>query len=189
MVIGITGRGASGKTTLAKKIIEKYPNYTYVEVDKLVETKVLNSKELLHTVNSKFHDKSYTMNDIVQAYFNKTEKNNYIHSLFVEEVANQILKYMKQDNEKNYIIDWFLLHEIFHLLPIDVKIMTYASKEKRIERSKMRKSDQTEIFQKVDEAFIEVDSSKIDFFLCTEIDYSKLLDDIMNSLKKENTKK
>lgn len=79
MIIGITGRGGSGKSFLSKKIQQQYPDYVYIEVDKIIETKVMNSKKLLNDVNTYFLDKEYKIEDIIAAYFEKNEKNILIH--------------------------------------------------------------------------------------------------------------
>lgn len=188
MIIGVSGRGGSGKSTLSKRIIDKYDNFIYIDVDNIIETKVLKSTELLKEVNSYFTDKEYTINDVVMSYFQKNEKNNIIHHLFTKEVARQILICIKGNFGKNIVIDWFLLHEIFDLLPIDITILTVASRKERIRRVKIRNNtNDVSIFESVDNAFVEVDYSKIDYIIETEKKYDKILDEIIN--KKEMEKK
>lgn len=180
MIIGITGRGGSGKSTLSKKIQQRYPNYAYIEVDKIIETTVMNSQKLLHNVNTYFDDKEYKIEDVIAAYFDKNEKNNIIHDFFIKEVASEIMKFIDKHEAENFIVDWFLLHEIFHLLPLDMRIMTYASQETRTERVRVRENtNDLTIFNKVDEAFVEVDLSQIDYIFDTEnskeLEFSKLM--------------
>ena len=169
MIIGITGRGGTGKSILSKKIQQRYPNYIYIEVDKIIETNVMNSQKLLNSVNNYFNDKEYKIEDIIAAYFDKNEKNNLIHDFFLKEVASEIIKFIDKYDGSNFVIDWFLLHEIFDLLPLDMCIMTYASQETRTKRVRARENttDLT-IFNKVDEAFVEVDLSQIDYIFNTE---------------------
>lgn len=186
MIIGITGRGCSGKSTLAAKIIQKHSNFIYIDVDKIVETKVLTSVELINKVNRLFKDRKYTIDDIVMAYFDKNEKNNILHLLFVHEVAKHINEIILSSQTSDFVIDWFLLHEIFHLLQLDVKLMTFATRKKRIDRAKIRQnSEDTSMFEKVDNAYVDIEPSQIDYFINTEQDYIEILDAIINEKSKK----
>ena len=105
MLIGITGRGGSGKSTVAQLIQKDNPNYTYIKVDDLVEKYVFTSSRLLNNVNNQFTDKEYTIKDIVMAYFSDDEKNKKIHELFVEEVETVLQEKIASIGSKNFIID------------------------------------------------------------------------------------
>lgn len=79
------------------------------------------------------------------------------------------MQFIDKYEDKNFIIDWFLLHEIFDLLPLDIRIMTYADYEIRAERVKSReKTTDLTMFNKVDESFVEVDLSQIDYIFDAE---------------------
>lgn len=185
MIIGITGRGGSGKTTLSEKIIQKHPDYIYISVDDLIERKVLTSTNLIYNVNKYFNDKEYSIQDIIFAYFDKNDKNNIIHNFFLKEVAYQINMTIENNKTNNIIIDWFLLHEIFEYLPLDIKIMTYASNNQRLARVKQREKDNDFImFKKVDQAFVEIDISKIDFIINTEAYYDDVIFKIFDNVGK-----
>lgn len=189
MIIGVSGRGGSGKSTLSKKIVDKYDNFIYIDVDNIIETKVLKSTELVEEVNRYFSDSEYSINDIVMSYFNKSERNNIIHKFFTNEVAKQILISIKENYGKNIVIDWFLLHEIFDLLPIDITILTVASREERIRRVKIRNNnDDVSFFESVDNSFVKVDYSKINYVIETEKNYDTILDEIINKKNMENKK-
>lgn len=185
MIIGITGRGGSGKTTLSEKIVKNYPNYIYLNVDYLIEQNVLKSTKLLDVINNYFKDKKYSIKDVMMAYFDKTEKNNIIHNYFLKEVAYQINLELKKFSSNDVIIDWFLLHEIFEYLPLDVRIMTFASDNIRLERVKKREcNDNPVMFKRVDNAFVPIIENQIDYIINTEKNYDNIIDEIICNERK-----
>lgn len=187
MLIGITGRGGSGKSTMAELIQQNNPNYVYIKVDDLVEKYVFNSSRLLNNVNSQFKDKIYTIKDIVMAYFSDNEKNKKIHQLFVEEVENVLNEKIASLKSKNVIIDWFLLHEMNSFKKMDIKILMTLDRNLRIERVKKRNQD------KDINAFIEVDNFYRENYDC-EFDYifdtsnNNYIEDIKTLYKRIKTK-
>ena len=164
MLIGITGRGGSGKSTVAQLIQHSNPNYTYIKVDDLVEKYVFTSSRLLNNVNNQFTDKEYTIKDIVMAYFSDDEKDKKIHELFVEEVETVLQEKIASIGSKNFIIDWFLLHEMSSFKKMDIKILMTLDRDLRIDRVKKRNQG------KDINTFIEVDNFYRENYDC-EFDY------------------
>jgi len=156
MLIGITGRGGTGKSTLAKRICEYNPDFVYIEVDKLIEQYVFNSSRLLNVVNSKFSDKEYKINDIVMTYFSHNEKEQQIFKMHLEEIERVLYERIDAIGAKNYVIDWFLLHELKTYKKMDIKILLTLDRDKRIERVKVRnKGKDINVFIKVDKFYRE----------------------------------
>lgn len=168
MIIGITGRGGSGKSTVAKLIKKHNPEFFYIDVDLLVENSVLNSDILINKVNMLFKDKKYTIDDIVMSYFKKDEKNRKIHRLFIDEVERVLYDKISSLNSKNIIIDWFLLHKMTLFKDIDIKILTVLNKLERIKRvSNREKTKNIDIFIAVDNCYDENYCCKFDYIIDT----------------------
>ena len=63
--------------------------------------------------------------------------------------------------------------------------MTYASDNKRLDRVKQRENDDNLVmFKKVDEAFVNINKSKIDFVINTEKNYDDIITNIFNNEEK-----
>ena len=168
MLIGITGRGGTGKSTLAKRICEHNPDFVYIEVDKLIEQYVFSSSRLLNAVNGKFTDKEYTINDIVMTYFSHNEKEKKIFKMNLEEIERVLYERIDALGAKNYVIDWFLLHEFKTFKNMDIKILLTLERDKRIERVRTRnKGKDIDIFIEVDNFYRENYNGEFDYIFDT----------------------
>ena len=136
MIIGITGKTASGKSTISKFLSNKY-NFKYIEVDKLVERIMTNGKiDKIRTSLSNDHqiyDKSNV--DIADSFFSY-DVDSYIMDLnFKREIDNEILKEIKKYPEDAIIIiDWMMLEDSFIFNKCDLLIKTEINYDLRKQR-------------------------------------------------------
>ena len=174
MVIGICGRGGTGKTTLSKMITNNHNNFIHIEVDKIIDEKLSKSKRLIERVNSELgNKKKYTFNDIKNSYFEDTETSSKIDQIFLDELNKEILKEIK-DESKNYVVEHFILNRIDMFKDCDIKIKLHAPKKEREKRIIKRGDMSLEQYRKVDSRVSNNDKTTYDFKFNIE-DYQKEL--------------
>ena len=114
-------------------------------------------------------------------------KKTKIHELFVEEVETVLQEKIASIDSKNFIIDWFLLHEMNSFKKMDIKILMTLDRDLRIERVKKRNQgkDITN-FIEVDKYYREKYDCKFDYILDTSDD--KYIKDIETLYKRMNAR-
>ena len=176
MRIGITGRGGTGKTTLAKTITKNHKNFIHIEVDKVIDEKLSVSTELIDRVNNevgKEYNKKYSFLEIKNSFFTKNDENKKIKKIFLDELNKELLREMS-DSSKNYVVEHFVLDEIDLFEDCDYKIKLVAPKEQREERIIKRNDMPLELYRAVDNMVEEEDKTKYDAKFNIE-DYQKEL--------------
>ena len=152
MIIGITGRGGTGKTTLANLIVKNHSSFVHVEVDKVIDEILSKSKKLIKRVNDEVgveYDKQYDFDKIRNSFFCSNIESQKIKKIFFEELST-ILKEETKDKSKNYVVEHFLLDEYDFFNDCDIRINLIAPKEVRLSRVEKRGNMSRDLYERVD---------------------------------------
>lgn len=139
-LIGITGGMSSGKTTLAKKLIEKNIDFIYIDIDDF-RRELYKNKEYVKKLKSKIIElKQYdNINSLIlnKYIYNSDKMMNDYKSVLYEFVFD----YIKTFDNKTIIIDWALIVNDNLIDKFD-KII-YLDVSEKVRLSRLKESDLT----------------------------------------------
>ena len=185
MLVGVTGRGGVGKSSLCRFLLSRYSDFfDYIEVDKLVEERVLSSSLFLSHINAVYSDKLRGIDDIISCYFSDDYLSSCIHQEFLNFVSNELMSELFLHENKHLLVDWFLLHRLPCFSLFDIKIGLYLDLSSRLSRVSSERFDnelELKTFLCVDSCYPDFNSSSLDYvfntsssdyidFLCNDLD-------------------
>lgn len=167
MIVCICGKSGSGKSTIAKLIMEKKPNSIHVDIDKIGH-KSHNDEILKQKLVNTFGNDILTNNNIDRKKLGKIVFSDKLEMKKLEDIT---WKYMEQeidsiiDNNKDKIIilDWLLLPKTKYFDNCDLRILVNTPYEIRKERVLKRDSITEEQFKLRDNSSIEYDKNKFEY--------------------------
>lgn len=160
MLIGITGKSGSGKTTMATWMANNM-EYFLIDVDE-VGHKILDIPEVQDKIKEAFGVEVSSTNrkalgDVV---FNNREKMKEYADMTFSLMCDEIDKLI--DAHPNCIIEWILLPKTKYFDKCDVKILCKRSYEKRLNDVMERDGITQEYFETREKNSIEYDEEKFD---------------------------
>jgi dephospho-CoA kinase len=160
MLIGITGKSGSGKTTAAKWMANNM-EYFLIDVDE-VGHKILDIPEVQAKIKEAFGVEVSSTNrkalgDVV---FNNREKMKEYADMTFKLMCDEIDKLI--DTHPNCIIEWILLPKTKYFNQCDIKILCKRSYEKRLNDVMERDGITQEYFETREKNSIEYDEEKFD---------------------------
>lgn len=163
MIIGITGKSGSGKSTYSRQIAEKY-KFHVVHIDD-VSHEIMNLPAIKTRLIDIFGDEVIKDEVIDRKYLGDLifENRHLYH-----EMSDLIWDMMKSridhiiSTHENVILDWILLPHTHYWKMCDTKILIVADEEDRKKRVMARDNISAEYLNKRDSAGINYDDIEFD---------------------------
>lgn len=168
MIIGITGKSGSGKTTYANQLAEEN-GFHVIHIDKIAHG-IINLPAYKALFKGVFGDEVIKDGVVDRKYLGDLV---FEHRHSYEEVSNQIWIAMKQNIDhilskyENVILDWILLPHTHYWNMCDKKILMVADEEDRKKRVMARDNISAEYLSKRDAAGISYDGIEFDQIIYT----------------------
>ena len=190
MVIGLTGGIGTGKSTVARRLIEK--GYPVIDTD-IISKEIIEKEEIIIKINEELGDVldyngKINRKKLGQIVFKDKKKLNVLNSIMHPIILNEMRKQINEKNKLHNIIiaDVPLLFEINIEKEFDLILLVYSTKEiqlKRImERDNRTKEESLNIINS--QMDLELKKKKSDYILKNNNTLKDLYEEIDNVLEK-----
>ena len=160
MKIGICGKSGSGKSSLAKLIMDKYPDTVHIDIDKIGHEAYLDHdvlKKMLLTFGvDVLTDSVIDRKKLGKLVFDNPENMQKLTNITWPYMKSRINEILSENQDKIIIFDWLLLPKTDFFNMCDVKILLDIPREERMKRC-IERDHITE------EEFLMRDSSSISY--------------------------
>jgi len=179
MIIGVTGKIASGKSSIAQIISKK--GYYLFDADKVYHDLLLYNNQLKNELITRFGNKILTNNEIDRKKLikliddtNIDELNKITHKYVVKEIYKVISKH------KDVVIEAPVPIEIGFIDICDMILVSTCSKNTQLKRLSERNKYSKEQINEL----ISIQNKKIDYFVCASsiIDTDNLTIEMLNTV-------
>lgn len=166
MLIGICGKSGSGKSSIAKQIVNKYQNAVHLDIDKIAH-KSHRDKIVKKRLIEKYGEEILTNNQIDRKklgkiVFSSKEEMKKLEKITWNFMEKEIDEFISQNKDKIIILDYILLPLTKYLNMCDIKILLDIPYEIRRERVLLRDNITEELFLLRDSSSIEYNKDEFD---------------------------
>lgn len=177
MMIGICGKSCSGKSTLAKILIEKYKDkQIYIEIDKIghkINELDVVKKELIKTFENIETDGKIDRKKLSKIVFNDEEEMQKLINITWKYMQEELDRLIEINKDKIIILDWLLLPRSKYLNMCDIRIFLDVPYEVRFKRALKRDNIKESDFKLREQSSIEYNEEDFNYIL-NDIDEEKM---------------
>ena len=174
MVIGLCGKSGSGKSTIAKLIVETKSNAFHYDIDK-IGYQVMEIPEVQNEAIKCFGEQIVTNGQIdrkklAEMVFNSIDEMNKLAGITWKHMMKVLDAVINDNKDKIVILDWILLSKTKYFDMCDLKILVDMPLEIRRQRAMKRDNITSSDFDLREKASITYDNSKFDMVVkCNDI--------------------
>lgn len=177
MVIGITGKSGSGKSTISRLFKEIDQSMQIVEIDKIGHKShedPLVKKQLLKDFGREIFNEDFTVNrkKLSEIVFSNKEKMDKLCDATIDYMEREVDKLISKSS--NIILDYALLTEMKCFDKCDVKILVKSSYLMRSTRVKKRDNITSKKYDEIDANSLEYQEDKFDYIINNTLDIKNL---------------
>jgi dephospho-CoA kinase len=185
MLIGITGKSGSGKTSVAARIAEERPNTVHLNID-TIGHEVITHPTIIELLQQEFDEDLMTdgkidrkkLGDVV---FNSRNRMQKLTEITWSEMQKMIDQFIEENQDKDIILDWLLLPKTEYFKKCDVTILIDVPYEIRLERAMKRDNITAEKFRERENNSVDFDSSIFDAIFINE-DFEKTCEKVRKKI-------
>lgn len=181
MIIGITGKSGSGKSSIAKRITEERENTVHLNID-TIGHEVLTHPIIIELLQKEFNEEIITngkidrkkLGDIV---FNSRKSMQRLTDITWEEMQKLIDQFIEENQDKDIILDWLLLPKTDYFKRCGITILVDVPYEIRLERAMKRDNITAEKFRERENNSADFDPSLFSAVFINE-DFDKTYEEV-----------
>lgn len=182
MLIGVTGKSGSGKSTFAKALANQL-NYFYVDID-TIGHEVLSTPDVIQRLlnvygTNIFVDGKLDRKLLGDLVFNDRHEMANLTDIVWTDMKAKIYNILKEHS--NVVLDWILLPHTHYWNLLDKKILIKADTDTRIQKVLERDNISKEYFNKRESASI-VYTGQFDLVLENDYTLEKLNDNLKQTI-------
>lgn len=169
MLIGICGKSGSGKSSIAKQLVNNHENVVHLDIDKIAhkshQDKIVK-KRLVET-----YGEDILTNNLIdrkklgKIVFSSKEEMKKLEKISWDFMENEIDEFISQNKDRIIILDYILLPLTKYLNMCDIKILLDIPYEIRRERVLARDNITEESFLLRDSSSIEYNKEEFDIVI------------------------